>query len=303
MPEPGFQMLPAQVRHLLFDQTEIRGELLVGFEQGWAMPLALWRAREGFDASYRSHPHGSLSFVRHGAPVERMDGRFAGRKGGLHPESFMLYPGDEPRRYIARADIGLCHIYFTPAQMQDTYESDTQASATGLELRNDRVLAHDAALRAIVDDYLLRARDEATPSKLEMDARSLLLAVHLLHHHSNRARAAPCRKRALAPRRLRSVVDYLEAHLPDDVSLARLSEIAGLSPGYLCTAFKASTGLAPHQYVLLKRIERSKLLLLGQQPLASVALACGFSSQQHYSTCFRRIVGSTPGIWRRLNQQ
>lgn len=297
----GFTALPDQARQLLEDQSQIANDRLVGFEEGWPVPFGFWHARNGFDTSYSAHAHASLSFLISGGPVARMDGRFAGREGGQHPDSFMLYPGDETRRYTSRGDVRLCQLYILPTFIGDVFERESTRPSTGLELRGDRILTLDPPLRRIVDDYVRRALDDALPpSRLEMETRAVLLALHLLRFHSNRAALPlPGRAGGLSRRQLATVLDYLDANLTGDVSLARLAALVGLSPRHLCTAFRNSTGLAPHRYVTRLRIDRAKTLLLGEANMATVAVRSGFSSQQHLAASFRRMVGLSPGAWRR----
>ena len=72
----------------------------------------------------------------------------------------------------------------------------------------------------------------------------------------------------------------------------------GLSQSYFSAAFKASTGVAPHQWQMKARIERVKARLL--QPgasLAHVADATGFADQAHMTRVFKQFVGITPAAW------
>jgi AraC family transcriptional regulator len=103
----------------------------------------------------------------------------------------------------------------------------------------------------------------------------------------------------LPPYRFRRVIDYIQAHLGEATSLRRLAELAGLSPYHFARLFKRSTGRAPHQYVVWQRIERAKrLLAAGSLPLVQVAFRLGFPSQAHFTTVFRKHVGTTPGAYR-----
>lgn len=104
----------------------------------------------------------------------------------------------------------------------------------------------------------------------------------------------------LAPTRLRRVLNHIAANLGGDTSLHRLAERAGLSPYHFAIAFRQSTGLPPHQYVLHQRVERAKELLTNPQlSLAEIGYAAGFASQAHFTTVFRRLVGSTPAAYRK----
>jgi AraC family transcriptional regulator len=63
--------------------------------------------------------------------------------------------------------------------------------------------------------------------------------------------------------------------------------------------FKSSFGLPPHQFILRSRIERARALLrTAETSLVEVALQCGFNSQSHFTTAFRRLVGTTPAAYR-----
>ncbi len=58
--------------------------------------------------------------------------------------------------------------------------------------------------------------------------------------------------------------------------------------------FKASFGIAPHRYVVERRIARAKHRLAeGRDGLADIALACGFASQSHFTRSFRQATGTT----------
>jgi PAS domain S-box-containing protein len=103
----------------------------------------------------------------------------------------------------------------------------------------------------------------------------------------------------LPPVRLRRVLDHVENYLDGDTSLDTLARLARLSPNHFSELFKHSTGQSPHQYVLRRRISRAQELLAENQlSLADIAYTLGFPSQAHFTTTFRRLVGTTPGAYR-----
>ena len=100
---------------------------------------------------------------------------------------------------------------------------------------------------------------------------------------------------------LRAVVAYVEDHLDNGLSLEQMAAAAHLSVYHFARQFKAATGLPPHQYVILRRVERAKQLLQsGSFSLAEVAAHAGFSDQSQFTHHFKRLVGVTPGRFRRL---
>ena len=111
----------------------------------------------------------------------------------------------------------------------------------------------------------------------------------------------PQRKRGkLAPYQLRKTVDYIEQNCGRTIRLDELAQLTGLSQSYFCSAFRESTGMPPQQWQMKARVERAKnLLKQGDTPLASVAVGLGFADQAHLTRVFRKIVGTTPGAWRK----
>ena len=109
---------------------------------------------------------------------------------------------------------------------------------------------------------------------------------------------------ALPNWRLKRVEGYIDAHMTKLVSLEDLAASAGLSRMYFAAQFKAATGYRPHEYVLFRRIEHAKALMLkSDAQLVEVALMTGFSGQAHFSTVFKRFAAETPAQWRKKNSR
>ena len=134
---------------------------------------------------------------------------------------------------------------------------------------------------------------------LAAESLANVLAVLLLRHVLAPRRLARGRDGVLPRGRLRAVVEYIEEHLDAGPTLAQMAAVAHLSPYHFARQFKAATGLPPYQYVIMRRVERAKLILQsGDLPLAEVALDAGFSDQSQFSRHFKRLVGVTPGQFR-----
>lgn len=103
----------------------------------------------------------------------------------------------------------------------------------------------------------------------------------------------------LSPHARQRVLDYIDTHLPEDVSLPKLANVACLSDYYFMRAFKAEMGITAHQYVLQQRIYRAiRLLRATKIPLAQIALDCGFADQAHLAHTFARVCGYPPSALR-----
>jgi AraC family transcriptional regulator len=104
----------------------------------------------------------------------------------------------------------------------------------------------------------------------------------------------------LAPWQIREVKIHIASNLGAGIRTQDLATIAGLSPFHFSRAFRDSFGDSPHSYLLRRRIERSQgLMLTTNATLADIALDCGLVDQAHFGKLFRRLVGESPGAWRR----
>ena len=88
---------------------------------------------------------------------------------------------------------------------------------------------------------------------------------------------------------------YLDAHLFEPVTMAAAAELLGVGPTHLARGFKATFGIAPHAYVVARRLEVARDRILDGQPLADVATEVGFFDQAHLTRRFKRFLGVTPG--------
>lgn len=104
----------------------------------------------------------------------------------------------------------------------------------------------------------------------------------------------------LAPWQIEKILRHIEDNLAEAVAVSSLAELAGLSVGYFSRAFRGSFSNSPHAFILNRRLERARLLMLNSScGLTEIALECGFSDQPHLTKRFRRAVGVSPAVWRK----
>lgn len=103
----------------------------------------------------------------------------------------------------------------------------------------------------------------------------------------------------LSPPKLRLVKTFVNDNLTSALSLADIAGLAQMGPSHFARAFKESTGLSPHQYILRRRIDRAIEMLKDERStLAGIAYDLGFSSQGHFTTVFRKFTGTQPSNYR-----
>jgi AraC family transcriptional regulator len=108
------------------------------------------------------------------------------------------------------------------------------------------------------------------------------------------------RRGGLPKWRARRALAFIEEHLGSKITIGEMADLVALSKSHFCRAFKQSIGSCPMSYVAARRVERAKLMMTSsQERLSDIALACGFADQSHLNRYFRRVVGVSPGLWRR----
>ena len=213
--------------------------------------------------------------------------------------SVLVVPAGSPARYRWSNHSDSLHVFLDPGLV-------ARVSAEAFEIDPARVSVppldglHHPPLRAAMLAVNDELATEAAGGRLAAESLANLLAVHLIRNAS--APRAPARRTdgAIPRRRLRAVVEYVEEHLEAGLTLRQMAAAAHLSVYHFARQFKVTTGLPPHQYVILRRVERAKQLLQGgtDLSLAEVAARAGFSDQSHFSHHFKRLVGVTPGQFR-----
>lgn len=101
-------------------------------------------------------------------------------------------------------------------------------------------------------------------------------------------------------RRIQRALDFIEAHVGEDISMLDLAAASGLSVSVLTAQFRAATGMTPYAYVIERRVARAeRLLRQSDMPIAQVALSAGFADQAHQTRTMRARRNVTPGQMRR----
>jgi AraC-like DNA-binding protein len=113
----------------------------------------------------------------------------------------------------------------------------------------------------------------------------------------------PLAKGGLPAWQIRLIDKHIQDNLEKTIRVGALADIAGLSRGHFCRAFKIATGDTAHTYVLRKRIERAQTRMTStRDALSQIACECGLVDQAHLTRLFRKFVGQTPLVWRKARR-
>lgn len=183
------------------------------------------------------------------------------------------------------------HIYLDPVRLGDAAETGAEpGELTGV------FGAYDPQLVMLGGAFLDELTQRRVGEQLYVDALTTMLAVHLLRQYAlERPLPLEAPRGTLAATELQRLTEYIEAMLAQPLSLAELAALVHLSSHHFARVFKRSTGQSPHQYVLARRVERARQLLLnGDLPVAEIAALVGFADQSHLAAHLRRQLGLTP---------
>ncbi|MFI9766886.1 AraC family transcriptional regulator [Streptomyces sp. NPDC052415] len=127
--------------------------------------------------------------------------------------------------------------------------------------------------------------------ELEAESRLTLVGERLRTH----LRARPESGARFGPALARHLRELLDERVVEGLSLQEAAGLLQAHPAHLVRAFSTAYGIAPHQYLNSRRVDRARRLLLDGRPIGEVATATGFYDQAHLTRHFRKLVGTPPG--------
>jgi AraC family transcriptional regulator len=190
-------------------------------------------------------------------------------------------------------------LYIDPAELT----SELAGAFSKVEL-SPLLYFENTALLGTMQKLRVLLEHPSPASSLHAETLSLLAVLELLQLQQGAAKATPLPKSSLSRRQEALVREYIDAHLHEALTLSELAGLTGLSRFHFARAFKVSTGLPPHQFVLRRRIERARALLSStNNGLSVVAAHVGLTSPSQLTRAFKRLVGVPAGEFRRTVQR
>jgi AraC-like DNA-binding protein len=267
-----------------------------------ARPAPILGAPELLRATYVTqrfprHTHDGYGFgvIERGA----LGFRYRGEEVVAPAGAINLVVPDEPHTgQAAAADGWTYRMFYLRAELLEAVHREVAGAAAGLPHFRPGVL-HDPRLAARLV-ALHRAIAAAAAPRLALEHDLLaLLAAFIRRHATPRA---PGGGPAPAPRHLARVRERLHAGFADEISLAELGALAGLTPWHVARGFTQAFGVPPHTYQIQVRVAEARRLLARGHTAAAAAAAAGFSDQSHLTRHFKRLTGMTPGRYRKAVQ-
>jgi AraC family transcriptional regulator len=198
-------------------------------------------------------------------------------------------------------DMSDCFSFLIPRATFDQLADDHGADRI-VELAVKPGIAANDPIVLHLGDCLIPAieRYDATNDQF-VDRITTALNIHFARVYGGMNFPRPLVTGGLAPWQLRLARDTINAHLEEGLSLEQLAHECRLSVTHFAKAFARSTGISPHRWLMQRRVDVAKdLLLTTDSSLVEISLKCGFSDQSHFTRVFAKATGETPGRWRQI---
>lgn len=236
--------------------------------------------------AYAPHRHDTYAIGVTLAGVQSFDYRGEARHS-LPGQLVVLHPDE---LHDGRAGDGEAFRYRTayirPAELQEVLGGRTLPFIEG-GLSSDARLAE--AVGALLADY------DRPLTRLEYQDALVGIAAALEAVSGGMTRIRRANREAAHAAR-----DYIEACLDETFSLADLERATGHDRWQLSRDFRAMFGVSPYRYLILRRLEKARALMLKGRSGAEAAADCGFADQSHFGRLFRKTWGLTPNAWLRI---
>lgn len=223
-----------------------------------------------------------------------------GRNGRAFP-SYSAGPGDtltlpmgEQTTWEWTTACEITCLFFDPATLAEHYQALTARSyeRVGLAPRTNH---HDPLIHQLGAALRQELAAPGPLGRLYCEALLQTIALRLLRTSATPPLEPQELRGGLGPQVLGRVLEYIEASLGGELSHAEIAGVAGISQYHFARLFRASVGEPPHRYVLRRRLERARGLLLEGQDITTAAALTGFADQSHLHRLFKRHYGITPG--------
>ncbi|HMH11535.1 MAG TPA: AraC family transcriptional regulator [Edaphobacter sp.] len=278
--------------------------------KGLPQVLAYGRTSDGLALQLRSDPAGVLEVPElqqvlvsiHVGQAAKISCRRGGQShsGSAVHGDIDIVPAFTAARWEMHDPHDTALILSLPSSLMKTVAEENGFDSRRVEIRN-RFQIRDTQLENICWALKTEMESNYPSGRLYVDSLVVSVASRLVSFHSSIEQSRPAKLGGLGGHSLKQTLAYIEDHLSEDVSLSQLASLAGISASHFKTLFRQSTGVPLHQYVIQRRLDRAKdLLMVGELSIAEIALASGFSHQSHLARHLRRALGLSPRVMKRL---
>ncbi len=277
----------------LFPAAPTGSLLLSSVGLGWRGIIVEWHRLLPRELTQHSVIGHGISVNTGAQPISfGWNGREGWRDSVINPgESHVLTQGElnTPRWLQTFDEIS---IVLQPGFVADVVREGLPADR--IEFASQRSVA-DSVIARYARAFHLELAADVSKGPLYAETLTVGLVLHLLAHYGVAKPKAPAPRGKLNAFQLRNVIEFIDAHLGDDVPLTALARQAHVSPFHFARLFRRTVGVPPHQFVLQLRVQRALGLMKTRTlSFAQIAVESGFHDQAHLTKAFRKMLGTTP---------
>jgi AraC-like DNA-binding protein len=205
------------------------------------------------------------------------------------PEGF-----DAEGEVVGRSATDCVGLFVEPSFVPSPVKSELEEPIVGFS---------DSALGRTFNAFAGQLANLDEPQPMYLEGWALQVLAHIRRAGRVAEPQGPRRASGLAPWQLRRAKEMLMAGISEHLPLSAVAAACRLSVSHFARAFRVSTGVPPHQWLIAARVNTARdLLAQSETPLAEIANMCGFADQSHFSRLFAHVNGTSPGAWRRVHR-
>jgi len=241
-----------------------------------------------WDMGFHEHPSIEISVVLEGTGVMEYSGQTYSIEAGY----VVIIPGGLPHRFASTTPIrfGVLQADHLPEALQARFNRLTGADHPSfVALTSIELEMYESLFRS-----WLKFTSQSLIEPQECNRAWLDLLLLYLLQHANRADR---------PVTVTSAAEYIRGNLRQEVRIAELARLAGLSVSAFRSAFTAAYGMSPKQYQQELRLSEAKWLLRSSgKAITQIAEQIGLSGVHSFSRWFMDRVGQSPSEWRKAQK-
>jgi len=197
--------------------------------------------------------------------------------------------------------VNCLHIFLPGKPFADSMLQDLGVDPAHVKLRYEAI-NYDPFIEQVALAVGRELSAETSAGRLLVESLGHSLSAYLAHRYPE----VPLGAKSLGPsgrpidgRRMSRVMEFIDARIDQQFTVADLATVACMSPAHFARSFKTTVGRSPHEFVSRMRLELAMRMLCDRhRSIADIALSTGFSSQSNFSRAFRGATGTTPGDYR-----
>jgi AraC family transcriptional regulator len=268
----------------LLAATEVRGD---NPQQGLSSPFV---REDAFLIALQLRDYPNHEYWEDGRPAPR---------NVLKAGHTTMYDLQRDPRFVINGPFRSVHYYFPRAALDGIADAAQAPRIDELRYQPGAGI-DDPVMRGLTDSLLPAFERPEQANRLFVEQVTLAVGVHAAGTYLGMRAKQHAVNGGLAPWQEKRAKEILEANLDGVISPVSLAQECGLSASHFARAFRKSTGMAPHRWLLQRRVAKAKQAMRDTgASLAEIAVTCGFADQSHFTRVFGKVTGVSPGTWRR----